>query len=288
MIPDQNLITSLLKEFVSRGNLAASLLKPYSWSLLATLMTIDLVLIYIFSLIKEENQGYKELLMQAPMYGAYIFMVQQYTVIVNNISNSFIQAGVTAGGGGLNTSDLTNPSQIIVKGYELIGPVLENYIANNGSMKWLILESFGELMAPGLKTALSMLGLAPKTSVTINLLMICVASILIMICFFIIGMQLFVIQVEFAIVAALGIILIPFGVWDKTRFIFDKIKNGIINFGIKMMLITTLTATSIQLLKSLTLPPEPTWQQMFYLLLGAGAMAYLAHCIPKEVDSMAR
>ena len=252
------------------------------------LITIDLALVYIISLIRGKTEGIKPLLYKIPAYGAYIFLVQQYQVILNSICASFIKAGITAGGGGVSTADFTNPSLIITKGFDLIGPVLDNYIAHNDSFKWLLVEALGELVSPAITQVAGMLGVAPKMSVVMSLLLIVISSLLIMACFFVIGMQLFVIQVEFALVAALGIILIPFGVWDKTSFIFDKIKTGIVNFGIKLMLMATLTATCITLLKNLTLPAEPTWQNMLYLLLGSAAMAYLAVIMPKEVDQLSR
>lgn len=285
-LPDQNITTALLGTFVSQASIATSLLKPYALTTLAKLIGIDLTLLYLFGMLRDNFNGLRELFTQSLVYGAYIFLVQQYASLLSNISASFVQAGITAGGGGTTVAELSNPSLIIVKGYQLIGPVLDNYVANHGGVSLVIMQALGELASPALKAASAVTGLAPSNSVIAELIIILIAGLLTMICFFIIGMQLFVIQMEFAVLAGLGIILVPFGAWDKTRFIFDKLKNGIVNFGIKLMLMATLTATCITFLKNIALPAQPTWQQMFYLLLGAAAMAYLAIKVPREVDGL--
>jgi type IV secretion system protein TrbL len=106
-------------------------------------------------------------------------------------------------------------------------------------------------------------------------------------CFFMIAINIFVVYVEFAIFASVALILVPFGVWEKTEFIFDKVKNGVINFGIKYMTLAFVVSISFNIIKQWQLPPDPTFQQALYVLLGMLAVTYLCWHAPSVAAGMA-
>lgn len=281
MALDQNLLTEFVKQFNQLVKGVPNILKNESLAILFSLMTIDIAFLYIMLLIKEDAH-YKHLLRKIPTYSAFVFLILTYSSIVTNIASSFAMAGIKASNNNTSINELTNPSKIANKGIEMTVPVINNYISSNiGS----ILLDAAIANMPIVAAGLDITGVKKASSNTLFILLaMLIASLIIIICFFILAMQLFVYQIEFAIVAAIGIILIPFGVFKHTEFIFEKAKNGIINFGIKYMFLATLAGACIKFANTLTIPDNPTWQQLFYVVLAAWCIAYLAINIPKEVD----
>lgn len=291
MALDQNTLTEFVTQFNAHVKGVPKLLTNDAMALFSSLAIIDLTFVYIYLLINEDtNQLLTMLFKKILIYGAFVFMIMSYGTIVTQISSSFAKAGIKAGGETVNVSqqlnELTNPSKIANKGIEITMPVLNNYISSNiGS---IIIDGIVANL-PVVAAALNVTGIQKITNNSAFILVaMLLASVIIIACFFILAMQLFVYQVEFAIVAALGIILIPFGVFNHTSFIFDKIKHSIINFGIKYMLIATLAGVAIKFMDTLKIPENPTWQQLFYVVLAASSIAYLAVNIPKEVDNSFR
>ena len=256
-LPDQNILTSLLIDFKGKIGPASANIFPYAQKILKILVTIDLTLAYIMSLIKDEDAGVKLLLQNVIKYGAFVYILSSYTTIVNSIIATFQFVGLTAAGGGISASDFTNPSLMCTKGLELTADLITNVGAGQ-----TILNPFTALL-------------------------VLLAAIAIIFAFFVIGLEIFIVNVEFSIVAALGLILIPFGVWDKTSFIFDKIKEGIINFGIKYMMLAFVVSVSSSIVSGWTaVAANSTWQQAMYMAFGACTLAYLCHHAPSVASSM--
>lgn len=257
-IPNQDILTSMLLDFQTRVKPAASLILPYAKNTLYILITIDLALVYIISLIKEEDTGYKTLLISLMKYGTFIFLVMSYSTIVNQIIKTFQMIGLKAAGDTLNVSDFTNPSKISELGIDLT----KNLWSNAGSHE-------GWIMNP------------------VSAVMLTISGLAIIIAFYIIALQVFIITLEFAIIAALGLILIPFGVFTHTEFIFGKIKEAIINFGIKYMVLAFVVSITISMVQGWTnLDAAVTWQQAMYMAFGAMALAYLCYHAPTVASGM--
>ena len=105
-------------------------------------------------------------------------------------------------------------------------------------------------------------------------------GLIIMLCFFIIGIQIFITYLEFYIVAALALILIPFGVNKHTAFLGEKAIGAVLSFGIKLMVLAFIASIAIPLVKQWSLPVDPSNKQIFCLLLGSLAITFLAWHAP--------
>lgn len=253
---DTNILTTLLIEFKSRIEPATGIILPYAKNTLFILITIDLALVYIMALIKEEEAGYKPLLVNILKYGAFVYLVLSYHSIATVIMESFAMIGLKAGGNLLSVADLSNPSKVAFHGLTLTKEVWENV-------------TIKELYNP------------------FSAIMILISVIAINIAFFVIGLQIFVTTIEFGIVAALGLILVPFGVWKPTSFIFDKIKDGIINFGIKYMVLSFVVSISIALMnKWAPLAHEAKFEETLIMAFGASALAYLCYHAPAVASGL--
>lgn len=252
MIPDQNILTEMMKSLQYVLKSGATNLYPDATKLLYTLIVIDLAVAYIMSLINEEDAGYKLLLERLLKYGFFIFMVTIITdktgfaIIVNAIGKSFVFIGIKAANSGLTEDLFTNPSQIAQHGMDIAWNMIsapKDFNFESGIMAQLI---------------------------------ICMSGIGVILSFFYIAIQIFYVSIQFAIVAAAGLILVPFGVWDKTKFIFVKIKNAILYIGYKYMFLTFIVAITYNIIKEWEqVPASVTYQQSLYILFASTTLAIL-------------
>lgn len=272
--PDQEILTTLTKEFLNVVKMGSRNILPDAKSLLYLLITIDLAWAAIcWSLSEAANLKHEEFVKKIVFYGAFIFMVTEYQTIVNAIMESFLKVGLKAGGNTLTITDITNPSTISKMGMDIVAPMFDNLNVGgsvvNGLLSGLSGAEGGGILQPLLKAAV--LG---------------ILGFLIILCYFFIGIQIFITYLEFMIIAAIGLILIPFGAWGPTNFIFDKIKNSIINLGIKFMVLAFVASISIYVAREWTIPADPTWQQVMYILLGSAAIAFLNWHVPATASGI--
>lgn len=257
-LPDHNVLTSLLNDFKSTISPATGNLTSSANTTLRILVGIDLTLGLILNLLDDEDAAYKLILRNTFKYGVFVYLILSYNTIVNQIISSFQSIGLIAAGNTLSASDITNPSLLCQMGLDLTANLF-------------VAAGAGQMM------------LNPITA-----LLLLITALAIIVAFFIIGLEVFIVNIEFSVVAALGLILIPFGAWDKTAFIFDKIKEGIINFGIKYMVMAFIVSTTAKIVNQWSpLANNCTWQQAIYMAFGACALAYVCHHMPSVASSMA-
>lgn len=266
-IPDGNILTSIMNDFVAITSTSRTKVEPYALKVLGTLITIDLLIASILMLIEDLPMG-KQILSRTLKYGGFAFMVLSYQTIINALSSSFVMIGLKAAGDTITAKTFTNPSLITDIGFKLIGPFTQN-IADG--------KTFGADHGGVIDKVLSM----P------SVLMLGLTYMMILFCFFLIAVNIFITYVEFAIFTSIALILVPFGVWEKTEFIFDKVKNGVINYGIKFMTLSFIISISFNIIKKWQLPPDPTFNQALYVLLGIFAITYLCWHAPSVAAGFA-
>jgi type IV secretion system protein TrbL len=106
------------------------------------------------------------------------------------------------------------------------------------------------------------------------------AYIFTILAFFMLAIQVFVTYLEFYLVAALSLVLVPFGVFKHTAFIAERAFGSVVSFGVKLMVLSFIIAATQPVLAQITLPAEPTWQQAYMVLLASMAIAFLAWHAP--------
>jgi len=79
----------------------------------------------------------------------------------------------------------------------------------------------------------------------------------------------FITYLEFYLISALGLILVPFGVFKHTSFLAEKVFGAIIAFGIRLMVLAFILSVTQQTLSSFVLPPDPTVKQISLVLFTA-------------------
>jgi len=251
MTPDIGILTTLLNGFSGAFTSGLGFINGDAKWLLGTLMIIDLLLVILLNL--SDGDHMKTLISKILRYGLFIWIVVDYKNITNTVLDSFEMIGLKAGGGAVSTAMLSDPSELASYGIWITEPIFE-YIDNLGTID--ALKNLHKIMITGF------------TGLTI------------MLCFFIIGIQIFITYLEFYIVATLALVLIPFGVNKHTAFLGEKAIGAVLSFGIKLMVLAFIASVAIPLVKTWSLPVDPTNKQIFCLLLGSLAITFLAWHAP--------
>jgi len=106
------------------------------------------------------------------------------------------------------------------------------------------------------------------------------AFIFTLVAFFMLAIQVFITYLEFYLVAALSLVLVPFGVFKHTAFIAERAFGSVVSFGVKLMVLSFIIAAAQPVLAGITVPAVPTLQQAYMVLLAALAIAFLAWHAP--------
>lgn len=256
MIPDQNILTSMMLSFQSVLKSGANNLYPDAYKLLMTLIIIDIAILFIHYLIDNEDQNTKAQIVGCLFkYGFFIFLVTKvtdktgYSILVNSIVKSFMFIGIKASNSGLTEDLFTNPSQIAQHGLNIASNMITALHATE------LNSSSAEVQA-----------------------LVWLSCIGVIFSFFYIAIRVFYLSMQFTIVSAAGLILVPFGAWHHTEFIFEKIKHAIINIGYKYMFLSFIIAITYSITSDWALIPENiTYQQSLYILFSSVALAILSH-----------
>ncbi|MDR2017912.1 MAG: P-type conjugative transfer protein TrbL [Syntrophobacterales bacterium] len=257
MTPDVGILTIILKSFgLAFINGIGFIHGDAKW-LLGTLIVIDLVLAVVLNL--SDGDHMKTLIQKTLKYGFFIWIVMDYKMLINTVSNTFSAIGLKAGGGSLSSALLTDPSALADQGIILTAPIFD-HIKNIGVMD--MMKNLSDIAFTGL------------------------VGLLIVFLFFIISIQIFITYLEFYVVSTLALILLPFGVNRRTAFLGEKAIGAVLSFGIKLMVLAFIAAVSIPLVQTWTLPVDPTLQQDLCLLLGSLAITFLAWHAPTVATSL--
>ena len=90
----------------------------------------------------------------------------------------------------------------------------------------------------------------------------------------------FVTYLEFSLITTLGLIFLPFGVFQHTAFLAERVFAAIIAFGVKLMVLGLIVSVATPVLATVQLPPDPTWRQLFEVLVVCLAVATLSWHAP--------
>lgn len=251
MTPDTGIITTLLNNFTNTFTGGFSKIFPDAMSLLAILAALEITIAAVWWAITEENT-IVNLLKKVILIGFFIFVVTQWQSLIDIVLNGFVKTGLKAGGGG-SISLIRDPSSIIDYGFIATDPIFK-HIDKYGPVDTL--ANLHDIIMTGL------------------------SGLMVVLAFFALAIQVFITYLEFYMIAVLGLILIPFGVFKHTSFLAEKVFGAIISFGIRLMVLAFILSVVQPVLATLTLPPDPKLSQILVLLLTALTIMILAWHAP--------
>lgn len=256
MTPDTGTLTHLLDAFLTVFNGGWGALQPKAMSLLGILVGIELTLSGLWWAMSGDD-AVKGLIQKLLMIGIFLFFIQQWQMLTTTTMQSFARAGAAAGGAANSPGSLAlnDPSLIVAEGLNAIQP-LSDKVDSLTSGTWTALKNLGTIMQIGL------------------------AMIGILFSFFLLGIQCFLVYLEFYIVAILSLILLPFGVFRHTAFLAEKAFGAVIAHGIKLMVLAFVIAIAQPVLQQITVPADFSMRDAWCTLLAAMTICFLAWHAP--------
>jgi len=251
MTPDVGILTTLLNTFSGAFANGIGFIQGDARWLLGVLMIIDLLLAVLLNL--SDGDHMKTLITKILKYGFFIWLIMDYRNLSQMVLDSFKMVGLKAGGGAISNTLFNDPSNIASYGIWVTEPIFQ-FIENLGMLD--AIKNLPKIMFTGF------------------------TGIIIMLCYFIIGIQIFITYLEFYIVDVLALILLPFGVNKHTAFLGEKAIGAVLSFGIKLMVLAFIASVAVPLVKTWSIPADPTYEQIFCLMLGSLAIAFLAWHAP--------
>ncbi len=106
----------------------------------------------------------------------------------------------------------------------------------------------------------------------VQIAVLMIAWAIVLISFFILAVQLFVILIEFKLTTLAGFILVPFGLFNKTSFLAERVLGNVVASGVKVLMLAVITGIGTTLFSQFTQGfggNQPTIQDALSLVLAA-------------------
>lgn len=220
--------------------------------LTATLVAIDMTLAGLFwAMGHASGQGddvMAKLIKKVLYVGAFAYILGNFNRLAGIVFNSFAGLGLTASGSGLSQGQLLQPGRLAQVGIDAGRPIMAQISDLTG---------FPEVFA--------------------NLDVIAVlflAWLVLIVCFFVLAVQLFVTLIEFKLTTLAGFVLVPFALWNKTSFLAEKVLGNVVSSGIKVLVLAVIVGIGTGLFSEFTVAPgaDPSIDHALVIMLAALAM----------------
>ena len=199
--------------------------------LTGTLVMIDMTLAGLFWALGGEDVIAK--LIKKTLYvGAFAFIIGNWKSLSTIILQSFAGLGLTATGSTMTASDLLRPGRLAAVGVDAARPILNQVGQLTG-----ITDIFANL-----------------DTVVVLLL----AWLVVIICFFVLSVQIFVTLIEFKLTSLAGFVLVPFALWNRTAFLAEKVLGNVISSGVKVLVLAVIVGIGSGIFSQFQIPSGTT------------------------------
>ena len=223
--------------------------------LTATLIVIDMTLAGLFwAMGHATGQGedvIAKLLRKVLYVGAFAYIIGNFNTLAGIVFRSFAGLGLTASGSSLSMGNFLQPGRLAKTGIDAAAPILEQIKQMAGFP-----EVFVNL-----------------TSIVVLFL----AWGIVILCFFVLAVQLFVTLIEFKLTTLAGFVLVPFALWNKTAFLAEKVLGNVVSSGIKVLVLAVIVGIGTGLFAEFRIPAgaEPSIDQALVIMLASLSMLAL-------------
>ncbi len=222
--------------------------------LTATLIVIDMTIAGLFwAMSHATGQGedvIAKLLRKVLYVGAFAYIIGNFNTLAGIVFRSFAGLGLTASGSSLSMGSFLQPGRLAKTGIDAAAPILEQ-IAK--------LAGFPEVFTH----------LAP-------IVVLFLAWGIVILCFFVLAVQLFVTLIEFKLTTLAGFVLVPFALWNKTAFLAEKVLGNVVASGIKVLVLAVIVGIGTGLFSEFTVhPAEPSINHALVVMLASLSMLAL-------------
>lgn len=185
----------------------------------------------------------------------WLWLVSNFAWLAPLFVYSLVDAGLIGGGGTAgNHGIILDPSRIFTAGVTAITPLLTQ------------IESMDDWDQIG------------------QVIVLWLSAFIILVAFAIVAIQVFLAVLEFYLFLGLSAILLPFGINRYTKFIAERTLGGVVNYGVKLMVLAFILAvtepTLTGVLSFSVTDGTVAWNEIFSVMVIAWAIALLAWNAP--------
>ncbi len=213
--------------------------------LATTLIVIDVTLAALFWAWGADDDIIGRLVKKTLFVGIFAYIISNWNTLARIVFESFAGLGLVATGGAIGTGELLQPGRIAAVGLEAGQPILESIADLMGFVSFF--ENF----------------------IQISILLF--AWIVVLLSFFILAIQLFVTLIEFKLATLAGFILVPFGLFNKTAFMAERVLGLVISSGVKVLVLAVIVGIGSTIFGEFTagFTGEPTIEDAMAVVLAA-------------------
>ncbi len=209
-----------------------------------TLVAIDMTLAALFWAWAQDDVTAR--LVKKTLYvGFFAFLIGNFHALSLIVLKSFSGLGLKASGAGVSADDLLRPGKLAALGVSSCKPILQ---------------------------AASELGGFPGVFENIVQIVILLAvALLVIVAFFVIAVQIFVVLIEFKLATLAGFVLVPFGLFGRTAFLAERVLGAVIASGVKVMVLAVIVGIGSSLFAEFNsaAPGQPTLEEVLAMALAA-------------------
>src|SRR6266508_2253279 len=175
----------------------------------STLVAIDITLAGLFWALGSDEDVIARLIRKTLYVGFFAFLIGNFNGLAKIVFNSFAGLGLKAAGSSLSADQFLQPGRLAQVGIDAGKPIL---------------QAAGQLM-----------GFVSFFENFIQIFVLMIAWLVILVAFFILAVQLFVTLIEFKLTTLAGFVLVPFGLFNKTAFLAERVLGNVIASGVKVL-----------------------------------------------------
>lgn len=213
--------------------------------LATTLIVIDVTLAALFWAWGTDDDIIARLVKKTLFVGVFAYIISNWSTLARIVFESFAGLGLVATGNSISAGELLQPGRIAEVGLEAGRPILASIADLMGFVSFF--ENF------------------------IQIAILMFAWIVVILSFFILAIQLFVTLIEFKLATLAGFVLVPFGLFNKTAFMAERVLGLVISSGIKVLVLAVIVGIGSTIFGEFTagFTGEPTIEDAMAVVLAA-------------------
>ena len=242
-------IDRFLEVFTSYIDSGFGLLGSEVAFLSSTLVAIDITLAGLFWALAPDEDVIARLIRKTLYVGFFAFLIGNFNNLAKIIFNSFAGLGLKAAGSGLSADQFLQPGRVAQVGIDAGKPILQAVSQLMGFVSFF--ENF------------------------VQIFVLLIAWLVVLVAFFILAVQLFITLIEFKLTTLAGFVLVPFGLFNKTAFLAERVLGNVIASGVKVLVLAVIVGIGTTLFSQFTQGfggNQPTLDDAMALVLAALAL----------------
>src|SRR2546430_13592513 len=242
-------IDRFLEVFTSYIDSGFGLLGTEVGFLSSTLVAIDITLAGLFWALGSDEDVIARLIRKTLYVGFFAFLIGNFNGLAKIVFNSFAGLGLKAAGSGLSADQFLQPGRVAQVGIDAGKPILQ--------------------------AASQLMGFVAFFENFVQIVVLLIAWLVVLVAFFILAVQLFITLIDFKLTTLAGFVLVPFGLFNKTAFLAERVLGNVVTSGVKVLMLAVIVGIGTTLFGEFTQgfgTNQPSLEDALGLVLAALAL----------------